>query len=97
MSSTDAMKTPGGGAHVRREESETNPFAKHMWMENEEEYKEDRRRQEEEERLGEEVVASFFEELLGLEDQPRTNPQLQQQAEWAVSQRWKRPGHRVQE
>ncbi|XP_036373285.1 polyadenylate-binding protein-interacting protein 2B [Megalops cyprinoides] len=73
MSSPEVAKTPGGGsAPVKEEpvanghkESEPNPFAEYLWMENEEEYN----RQVEEELLEQEFLERCFQEMLEEEDQ----------------------------
>ncbi|KAG7458453.1 hypothetical protein MATL_G00220490 [Megalops atlanticus] len=73
LSSPEAAKTPGGSsAPVKEEpvanghkESEPNPFAEYLWMENEEEYN----RQVEEELLEQEFLERCFQEMLEEEDQ----------------------------
>uniref|UniRef100_W5LZH4 Poly(A) binding protein interacting protein 2B n=2 Tax=Lepisosteidae TaxID=7915 RepID=W5LZH4_LEPOC len=73
MNGPEVAKTPGGGSAPGKEEpvtnghreSEPNPFAEYMWMENEEEYN----RQVEEELLEQEFLERCFQEMLDEEDQ----------------------------
>ncbi|XP_066574419.1 polyadenylate-binding protein-interacting protein 2B isoform X1 [Amia ocellicauda] len=73
MNGPEVAKTPGGGNAPGKEEpvsnghgeSDANPFAEYMWMENEEEYN----RQVEEELLEQEFLERCFQEMLDEEDQ----------------------------
>ncbi|KAG5845540.1 polyadenylate-binding protein-interacting protein 2B isoform X1 [Anguilla rostrata] len=75
MSGPEVAKTPGGSSAPGKDgkepvanghgESEPNPFAEYMWMENEEEYN----RQVEEELLEQEFLERCFQEMLDEEDQ----------------------------
>ncbi|KAI1887906.1 hypothetical protein AGOR_G00195310 [Albula goreensis] len=73
MSSPEVAQTPGGSSAPVKEEaspssqkdSEPNPFAEYLWMENEEEYN----RQVEEELLEQEFLERCFQEMLEEEDQ----------------------------